>query len=85
MNNEKEKETEAPQLKPIVKAEWIYGTVLTYGRKGFGFVSRPNGVDVFFHVSALRDQTHIPCVGDKCHYQIGHRAGREEAVNIQVE
>ena len=57
------------------------------GLGGFGFIlpaDSPN--EVFFHVSALRDSSIEPAVGDVVTYSISQRHdGRTKAVQIEVE
>jgi superfamily II DNA/RNA helicase/cold shock CspA family protein len=59
------------------------GTVKHYdSQRGFGFISRENAEDLFFHKSQI-DGAQIPQVGQKVEFQIGpSRKGGEEARTI---
>lgn len=55
--------------------------------KGFGFI-RPDikGSDVFMHISALKNTTRRPVIGDVIHYQIDvENDGKCRAVNAKIE
>ncbi|MGR9037487.1 MAG: cold shock domain-containing protein [Gammaproteobacteria bacterium] len=55
--------------------------------KGFGFIKPENGKDdIFIHISALRNMSRKPVIGDVIHYQISFDAnGKTRAVNAQIE
>lgn len=55
--------------------------------KGFGFVSLPSGgSDIFLHISALKQATRRPTVGDMISYQVHtDNNGKSRAVNASID
>jgi len=58
-----------------------------FDNKGFGFIKPENGKnDVFIHISALKNMSRHPIVGDVIRYQISFDAnGKTRAVNANIE
>ena len=55
--------------------------------KGFGFINPENEKrDIFIHISALKNMSRHPVVGDVIYYQIDFdKSGRKRAVNAKIE
>ncbi len=55
--------------------------------KGFGFIKpEDGGSDIFIHISALKDMSRKPIVGDIIQFQLGSDAnGKIRAVNAKIE
>ncbi len=58
-----------------------------FGNKGFGFIKPDQGnVDIFIHISAIKEMNRKPIVGDIIHYEISSDAnGKNRAVNAKIE
>ena len=55
--------------------------------KGFGFIKPENGQrDIFIHISALKNRSRQPIVGDVIYYQVSvDNNGKNRAVNARIE
>ncbi|RKZ36437.1 MAG: cold shock domain-containing protein [Gammaproteobacteria bacterium] len=55
--------------------------------KGFGFINSKTGMpDVFIHISALKEMSRRPVVGDIIYYEIHtDNEGKNRAVNARIE
>ena len=55
--------------------------------KGFGFIKPENGQrDIFIHISALKNMSRHPIVGDVIYYQVSvDTNGKNRAVNAKIE
>ncbi len=55
--------------------------------KGYGFIKPDNGnADIFIHISALREMSRLPVVGDIIYYQTGFDDnGKIRAINAKIE
>jgi len=55
--------------------------------KGFGFIKPENGQrDIFIHISALKNMSRHPIVGDVIYYQVSvDNNGKNRAVNARIE
>ena len=63
------------------------GTVKFYNQaKGYGFISRDDGDDLFFHITALPEDADIPRDGARVSFDVGTnpRDSRPRAVNVKV-
>jgi CspA family cold shock protein len=63
------------------------GTVKFYSElKGFGFIERADGADLFFHVTALPEGADLPGTGDRVSFEVGAnpRDGRPRAEAVRV-
>lgn len=62
----------------------LTGTVKrTLDAKGYGFVSRPGGPDLFFHFSMVHGDK-IPALRDRVTYDIVESVKGEQAINVTV-
>lgn len=55
--------------------------------RGFGFIKPDHdNTDIFIHISALRDMSRAPIVGDIIHYETGFDDnGKARAINAKIE
>ena len=63
------------------------GTVKWFnGAKGFGFISRPNGEDVFVHYKSIVSTNGYKTLkdGDKVEFEVQNGAKGPQAVNVSV-
>src|SRR5437660_9813045 len=62
------------------------GRIKWYGQKGFGYITRDdNNSDLFFHISAVSDETYLPLPGDLVEFEIQQgRKGPEAARMRQI-
>lgn len=75
-----------PRLGPDgtpVRPMQMTGTVTNWwGEKGFGFIQKADGTDIFAHHSDIGGQSLI--IGTQLHFDIGQtREGKDKAINIQ--
>jgi cold shock protein len=62
------------------------GTIKYWDTRGFGFISRPDGEDIFVHVTRLPSGTDFLLVGQRLRFDIAisKRSGRPEATAVQL-
>ncbi len=61
------------------------GTVKWFnGVKGYGFISRPNGEDVFVHYRAITGHYKALNEGDKVEFEVESGPKGLQAANVQV-
>jgi CspA family cold shock protein len=67
-------------------AEPVTGTIKMFNAsKGYGFIERQGGPDVFFHVSALRSEgSPTPREGQTVHFNIESGPKGPQAVNVVI-
>lgn len=66
--------------------EKLTGTVkIFYPLKGFGFITRPKGRDIFFHFTDIDSSGSDSAVmeGDQVEFIIGERENKPRAINIK--
>ena len=60
------------------------GTVKSYDAdRGFGFITRPGGKDVFVHVSALDDRARDLRPGQRVRFELARSKRGQQAKNVQ--
>jgi len=66
--------------------ELYTGTVkVFYQLKGFGFITREKGKDVFFHFTDIQsnDKDNSVFEGDRVEFNIGGNGGKTRALNVK--
>ena len=54
-------------------------------RKGYGFIQKENGDDIFVHFSNIRGNEKILFEGNEVQFEIGAgRDGKEQAIDLKV-
>ncbi|QUI72261.1 retron Se72 family effector protein [Pseudoalteromonas sp. M8] len=62
-----------------------FGIVTTYDTfKGFGFIRRSKGKDVFFHYQDLAEKIKEPSPGDKLKFKVGKKPKGPYAYEISI-
>jgi CspA family cold shock protein len=67
-------------------SERVTGTIKSFNpNKGYGFIERQGGKDVFFHISAFQsDSSRTPREGQAVEFNIEERPKGLQAVNIVI-
>jgi uncharacterized membrane protein YsdA (DUF1294 family)/cold shock CspA family protein len=53
--------------------------------RGFGFIRRPDGVEIFVHIRSIRRASERPKIGDRMSYSIGvGKGGRSVATDVDI-
>ena len=77
--------SETKTTEQIVSNSMVTGTVKWFnGEKGFGFISREGGDDVFVHFSAIQGDGYRTLEeGQRVQFDVGPGRKGEEALNVQ--
>jgi CspA family cold shock protein len=77
--------SETKTTEQIVSNTMVTGTVKWFnGEKGFGFISREGGDDVFVHFSAIQGDGYRTLEeGQRVQFDVGPGRKGEEALNVQ--